>query len=272
MNRDTSDPASESAPRPSLTERGSRVTPQWVLLGLATLTATIALADFVVSLRTGSAVRTDPGLLLGLSAAILIFPSIQKFKFGGLEFERAATERIQALENALAQESAKRITPTLANTPPVAGDSLTAERVRLEDAGLGSIDAAREEMFALVQGNVWESDPNRGRFGGSSRTSDTELFPQLDRVGQGDGPLCRLTLTVRRLRGEPPLVGAVRFFLHPSYGDAAVTDVLADGEKAVLQVYATGVYTVGVLADGGKTKLEYALSRVPNAPRAFLEN
>lgn len=77
-----------------------------------------------------------------------------------------------------------------------------------------------------------------------------------------------IRLVVER-RGGGPLTGDVAFLLHPTF-HSRVRVVPVDGDdRADLEIYCTGWFTVGAIADDGKTLLEYDLRSLVGAPDWF---
>jgi hypothetical protein len=113
-------------------------------------------------------------------------------------------------------------------------------------------------------------DPRKLMFGGArtarGRTLEAKVTTRPRDPGWFD-----VELRVTRDAGAPPLRGDVTFYLHPSFDDATVTRK-ANGESARLEVTCYGAFTVGVLADGRRTQLEYDLAKLPRAPKAFRDN
>jgi hypothetical protein len=71
-------------------------------------------------------------------------------------------------------------------------------------------------------------------------------------------------------RHEGPSLGEeVLFLLHPTFR-ARIRVVPVEGDdRADLEIYCTGWFTVGAIADGGQTLLEYDLRKLPGAPDWF---
>lgn len=70
-------------------------------------------------------------------------------------------------------------------------------------------------------------------------------------------------------RGGAPLTDDVAFLLHPTF-HSRVRVVPVDGDdRADLEIYCTGWFTVGAIADKGQTLLEYDLRTLAGAPDWF---
>ncbi len=67
-----------------------------------------------------------------------------------------------------------------------------------------------------------------------------------------------------------PLTAPVRFFLHNTFNPDKVVVVPKQG-RAELSLCVWGAFTVGAITDGGQTKLELDLAKLPGAPAKFRE-
>ncbi len=162
-------------------------------------------------------------------------------------------------------------------------DQILSLKTKVEEADLRSRDAEATSLGTgkaepeevtkkllseeITPGNP--DDPWNERFGGSSINNDRELQAEVKPV-PGSSGLYAIRLTVRSLHPESnPLKGAVQFFLHPTFrNDKPVVTVGPNG-IAELNLKAWGAFTVGALADDGKTKLELDLSQLESAPAEF---
>lgn len=77
-----------------------------------------------------------------------------------------------------------------------------------------------------------------------------------------------IRLVVER-RGGAPLEGDVTFLLHPTFHSRARVVPVEGDDRADLEIYCTGWFTVGAIADKGQTLLEYDLRTLPGAPEWF---
>jgi hypothetical protein len=82
------------------------------------------------------------------------------------------------------------------------------------------------------------------------------------------GEFYEVVIKVVSTDAKKPLTGKVTFHLHDSFVNQTPEINVEDGE-AVLILKAYGAFTVGAVADGGKTKLELDLAEDPNAPKEF---
>lgn len=117
-------------------------------------------------------------------------------------------------------------------------------------------------------------DPQKGRFGGQPASSDgrLKLSATVQPLGGPDGELFSVSLRVESLVPKVPLSGPVKFFLHSTYSpDNAVIVPQLGSPVCLLELIAWGAFTVGAMADGGKTLLELDLASLDSAPKKFRE-
>ena len=77
-----------------------------------------------------------------------------------------------------------------------------------------------------------------------------------------------IRLVVERRDGAP-LGDEVTFLLHPTFHARVRTIPVEGDDRADLEIYCTGWFTVGAVLDQGDTILEYDLRKVPGAPDWF---
>jgi hypothetical protein len=109
-------------------------------------------------------------------------------------------------------------------------------------------------------------DPHKNQFGGEPTRSGRAVTSSL-RVTE-DPEIFAVALEVRSTDLARPLTGHVEFHLHPTFPDPVRKMPVVDG-LAKLNLRAWGAFTVGVVCDGGKTKLELDLSKSSDAPALF---
>jgi hypothetical protein len=186
-------------------------------------------------------------LYLGVAGALLLLRDVKTLAFGDykVEFERV---REIAKEAKNVAENAQAAALGVGKRP---------------DAMANAASDLRE-----VAETIHVADPWKGQFGGSnvsgSRHLDAKVAPIL-----GAPDYFKLTLTVRSSDPAEPLYGAVQFFLHPTFrNDRPIVTVGPNG-IAELHLTAWGAFTVGAVADAGRTKLELDLAELPDAPPEF---
>jgi hypothetical protein len=107
------------------------------------------------------------------------------------------------------------------------------------------------------------NDPQKGRFGGHEKSGDRRLSAVVE-PSSVNSDWCKATLTVSAEPGAQALGGKVSFYLHDSFEpDHYVVPVGKEG-RATLHLRAWGAFTVGAVADDGKTLLELDLATSPN--------
>lgn len=121
----------------------------------------------------------------------------------------------------------------------------------------------REEATATAKVDV--DDPQRGQWGGKAAANGRELRASVKTKDEGHWFKIKLEVSSTN---NSPLVGAVDFHLHPTFVPAR-RRVEADGNRAMLTIFAYGAFTVGVRADQGETRLELNLAKLRTAPREF---
>jgi SIR2-like domain/prokaryotic YEATS domain len=110
-------------------------------------------------------------------------------------------------------------------------------------------------------------DPQKGRWEGKSERNGRMLSAEVKRTDDSDWFLVKLKVEPSTTRSKP-LTGRVTFYLHPTFTPDKVTIYAKDG-RAEYEVYSYGAFTVGAVADNGKTKLELDLSTLAEAPPKF---
>jgi hypothetical protein len=109
-------------------------------------------------------------------------------------------------------------------------------------------------------------DPNRGRWGLDAIRNGRELSASVRDITDD---YFEVTLVVQSV-GPTPLEGEVEFHLHPTFAKPVQTVPVVDG-RAVLSVPCWGAFTVGAVADGGRTTLELDLAADSSFPKTFTE-
>lgn len=117
--------------------------------------------------------------------------------------------------------------------------------------------------------DVWSTDPNQGKFGGSPVANGRELTARIEPAAGVNSAACYITLAVRSLDPARPLQGLVRFHLHPTFGSRREYDVPVVEGVATDRFTSWGVFTVGAVADEGETRLELDLKTLPGGTPKF---
>ncbi|MFZ4779343.1 MAG: pYEATS domain-containing protein [Terrimicrobiaceae bacterium] len=181
----------------------------------------------------------------GAAAALLLLPRIKSFSIGNTkaEFHELETRVESALELAKTVESQSRAM-----------------------ASGGTSNDVQLDAVAILPGSK-PDDPWNGQFGGASKTNGRHLFAEVKPIPD-DPDWFLVRLVVESTDPSNPLSGDVRFFIHDSFPNNRPV-IPAIGGKAELRLRAWGAFTVGALADGGKTRLELDLSTDLSFPALF---
>ncbi len=152
-------------------------------------------------------------------------------------------------------------------------DTLMKSLSKVAAAAVVASAGAMPTDAASTQVELWDQDPNKGRFGGAANSNGRVLEATLDPAFPGKPELeaCWVKLTVRSTDAARPLTGSVVFHLHPTYDQRIVTVPVDASGEAHLTIQAWGVFTVGAVTDGDTTRLELDLKDVAGAPPAFYQ-
>ena len=142
-----------------------------------------------------------------------------------------------------------------------------------------SEEQLRRELQKTIVGAILTSperdpddDPRNGEFGRCAIRNGRLLTAKILRTNYDkseNSDLCDLRIDVIALPGESPLNDSVDYYVHPSYTRTHYTIAVEDGYASLELEAAAGAFTVGVLADGGRTKLELDLATIPGGPPTF---
>jgi hypothetical protein len=122
------------------------------------------------------------------------------------------------------------------------------------------------EMKGMSEQQVWDTDFNKGKFGGNSTTA-TRLLSAV--VGKISNRYVEVTLAVRSTDPDRyPLKGRVTFYLHPTFFEPIIK-VDAVNSRAQTHIFTADAFVVGVECDAGRTMLELDLSTIAGFPSAL---
>ena len=141
---------------------------------------------------------------------------------------------------------------SFATTPPARAESA----VPAPGAAPPPPPAPAPPARAAVTIPVDPADPQKGLWGGRSERNGRKVAATVANQGKS---WFSIELWVAASAGAPPLEGDVTFHLHPTFPKQVMTARAKDGH-ARLRLEAYGAFTVGVVADGGATKLELDLA------------
>jgi len=111
-------------------------------------------------------------------------------------------------------------------------------------------------------------DPQKGKWGGEAKSNDRVVSATVKEL---EPDWFKARIIVKSTNPHKPLIGKVRFHLHPTI-IPPVREASAKKGVAQITVESYGAYTVGIEADGGKTKLELDLADLEDAPELFRLN
>jgi hypothetical protein len=128
---------------------------------------------------------------------------------------------------------------------------------------------ATELTRPQVDEGSWDDDPNKGKFGGLSKKDGRILTAEITPAIDERSAACEVVLSVHSTDAARPLSGEVTFYLHPSFGRWKKYAVKVRGGIAKDEITSWGAFTVGAVADDGKTMLELDLTSVKGGTRKF---
>ena len=142
------------------------------------------------------------------------------------------------------------------------------ERARIQT--IESSDQREEVKQMLAKANPGPvtvlNDGQKGRWGGQSENNDYKLSAEFELV---DDSYTRVTVTVESINPETkPLTGNAFFMMHNTFKEPIVVSPVADN-KASYIFTSYEAFTVGVVCDGGDTKLELDLNNCENVPDKY---
>lgn len=116
-------------------------------------------------------------------------------------------------------------------------------------------------------------DPQKGRFGGSSERNFRALKAEVKKSYIPD--FYNVTIWVESVDPQNyPLNADVVFYIHDSFSPSVYAikpDEFTDGKALDDEILSFGAFTVGAIADNGKTLLELDLAEDQRFPRQFRE-
>lgn len=188
---------------------------------------------------------------------------------------KATAGEHQRLEIETARRSGKRIIPVLVDTEPANADpelmanyqavTIRSRRTRDIDELVMAVSRAVARDTAFVPAALDPEDLNKGQFGGAAVANQREVTARVVPISDS---WFHVHVTVRPLDGKP-LTGAVQLYLDPATFENAERRMAVKDGTATYEFSAWGGFTIGVVADGGKTQLELDLSTLPDAPHDF---
>jgi len=158
-----------------------------------------------------------------------------------------------------------KLPPTLHHIQAARIDSSSATAFDQSAARLArELDVLLNQRDDAPATTIDPDDPQRGQWGESSERDGRALSASVRPLSDD---YFEVTLTVVST-SDTPLAGIVEFNLHPSFTPSVCSVPVADG-RAVLTLTCWGAFTVGAVADGGRTMLELDLAADTTFPETF---
>jgi len=202
----------------------------------------------------------------------------------GPQWEKSIGSK-RELEKAI--ELNKSVTPVLLSGTSWSDVPPALQQRRGLELGSETIEEDIRSFVRALSGTVSEKlvepsvpvdpdDPQKGQWGGQSERDGRRLRAT---VGEGRDRYAgraysdvfsgwfMVQLIVEPTDGHP-MEGEVEFHLHPSFNPPIVRVPVQAG-RAILEHYSWGAFTVGALADNGRTRLELDLATLSDAPNVF---
>ncbi len=187
-------------------------------------------------------------LYLGVAAALILARDLKTFAWGDFKVELDRTRRIAV---------AARV---------------TAEDAQANALGTGKPKTTREAATRSFAPGPDPDDPWAGQFGKEAEANHRRLDATVTKSDDSGTPYL-VELRVRSTDPRSyPLRGNVQFFLHPTFSNDRPVVTVGPSGAARLTLRAWGAFTVGAVADDGKTRLELDLQNLPDAPQGFRDN
>lgn len=236
---------------------------QWGLFGVAAVSVLCALLHAVFPTRFDE----TTAMFLALAAVALIVHQITEFSGFGITVKKVVEqlqEDLKGVEQAVGglekdlgpgSKSAELLPPSPAIVPETATATETEAR--------GHAVAPRPR--------VHPDDPHKGQFGGSPEANGRRLSATIRAAAGPKSSRCKVQFRVESTDPARPLTGAVKIFLHPTFGEWTTYDLDVVNGVAADEITSYGAFTIGAEADGGATRLELDLARVKGGTPRFYE-
>jgi hypothetical protein len=133
------------------------------------------------------------------------------------------------------------------------------EKAAMSNIEMGDVVAA--VIKPQIGPKTVPDDPQKGRFGGNREVNERKLYATVTPIFST--LLFRVVIWVESTNAKNPLKGDVIFYLHDTFRPSVITlpeKEFTDGKAKLEPKTAWGAFTVGIVADGGLTLLEYDLA------------
>jgi hypothetical protein len=233
----------------SFATRWHDVVSSWFLIILALVTCAAGIFR-VVDPKDAAKKSVDATALLFFAASggLLLLRDVKAMSIGEykVEFDRRYDELQTKVENA------QSLALGSGGSPPADGAAATASALATASYQPGGVP----------------DDPWKGVFGGRSLNGTRELSADISPMNENGH--CKVQLRVCSTQpARHPLQGSVQFFLHNTFVNDRPVISVSPGGVAELTLTAWGAFTVGAIADGGRTRLELDLGELETAPPQF---
>jgi len=202
--------------------------------------------------------------LLGLAIVALVIDQVTSFEGFGIKVNKEAIRKVVQSETASLRDDFNsdirdmdQAISAIEKTRP------TVELPKAMEAG------KQKKSLGEMQRSRWDSDPHLGKFGGLPCANGRELSAKISPAAGPRSAKCLVKFEVLSTDPNKPLTGKVTVFLHPTYNDWKEYDLEVEDGVAKDEFNAWGVFTMGVVADDGKTRLELNLNDVKGGTDKF---
>jgi hypothetical protein len=244
---------------------------------LCVVSVTFAIVAVILSRR----VDETAAALLGIAILAVVADKVTKVEMFGVKFEKAVEEAARKVEQKVekamrteidegvrqSQLTVKEVQEAVTEIEKNLGPGSKRQLQKPERRESRTHIAASEDQ----EGDLWDSDPHKGKFGGSpaanSRLLKAVITPLTGRNSAG----CEVRATVESTDSSKPLKGTVTFHLHPTFGWREKVKVKVVRGVATYEFNSWGAFTIGAEADDGKTRLELDLAQVKGGTDKFYE-
>jgi hypothetical protein len=237
--------------------------------------AVVALVLFVFALAILAGFRSKPEwetiVLVACVSAAVALPLFSKISFskegGGVEMRDpiAMIDEMEARAQAARSVSYEQIQQHI-GALSVQISELAKELTRKSteptdvDATDQTIELTLRQIRRQLPEPTVEDDPQRGRFGGSNQSASRILTAEVSESVFGPS-WQKLVFRVSSRDGSALEAKYAYFFLHDTFSPDTYRVKIKEGASSVeLETASKGAFTVGVVTDNGRTKLELDLA------------
>jgi hypothetical protein len=175
------------------------------------------------------------------------------------------TEKIKDLENKI-NESKANVTFLTDNVL----DNTIAKPKKNNDTIKSSEESIEGQVELTLEKDVLDiDDPNKGKYGGQKESNGRKASATIKKIN--NSAYYNVAILIESTNISKPLTGIVHLKLHPTYIPIDRTVNVVQG-IAELNIISYGTFTVGIIADDGKTMLELDLAHEEGADDNFRAN